>query len=67
MNPTDKTDPDFNQPTYYGTLVANPAFQAWEKVAHEHGYDWHESVETGWMSPKHLQAFLDWYKNNYNA
>ena len=57
-------------PTYYGTVVNNPAWQAWEKVAHEYGYDWHESVECGWLSPGHFQAFLDWhkrYKNNYDT
>lgn len=65
MNPTDKTDPDFNQPTYYGTIQANPAWQAWGKVAEGFGYDWAESTETGWLSEGHFEAFLKWYKNDY--
>lgn len=67
MNPTEKTDPDFNQPTYYGTVVHSKPFQAWEKVASTYGFDWYESVETGWLSEKHFMAFLDWYKNTYEA
>ena len=47
-------------PTYHQTVVASPQWQAWEKVAHEHGFDWHESVECGWMSPDLFQAFLAW-------
>jgi len=50
-------------PTYYETIITNPHWREWEHVAHEHGYDWHESVECGWLSPGHFQAFLDWYKN----
>ena len=45
-------------PTYHQTVVASPQWKAWEKVAHEHGFDWHESVECGWLSPEHFQAFL---------
>jgi len=47
--------------SYYHTVGNNKHFVEWGKVAHEHGYDWHESVETGWLSPEHFQAFLDWY------
>lgn len=67
METTDKIDPDYNKPTYYGTVVSNPAWQAWEKVAYEYGYDWHESVETGWLGESHFQTFLNWYKNTYEA
>lgn len=52
-----------NYPTYYDTIVSSPAWQAWEKVAHERGFDWHESVECGWLSQKHFAAFLKWYKH----
>lgn len=51
-------------PTFYETVVHSPQWQAWEKVAHEHGFDWHESTEIGALSPKHFQAFLDWVKKN---
>lgn len=58
----DTHDPQYGNPTYYGTVVGSKAWQEWEKVAHEHGYDWHESVETGWLSPEHFEAFLAWFK-----
>ena len=45
-------------PIYHQTVVASPQWQAWEKVADEHGFDWDESVEWGWLSPEHFQAFL---------
>lgn len=48
-------------PTYYDTLVNNRHWQKWGEVAEEHGFDWHESVECGWLSEEHFQAFLDWY------
>ena len=51
-------------PTYHQTVVASPQWKAWEKVAHEHGFDWHESVECGWLSPEHFQAFLAWVKTH---
>ena len=53
-------------PTYYKTVVDNPAWQKWEKVAHEYGYDWHESVEIDALSPEHFTAFLNWHKNSFN-
>ena len=49
-----------NYPTYYQTVVASPQWLAWGKVAHQHGFDWDESVEIGVLSPKHFQAFLAW-------
>ena len=49
-------------PTYQQTVVSSPQWQAWGKVAHEHFFDWDESVEIGALSPKHFQAFLAWVK-----
>ena len=53
-----------SNPTYYETIVHSPQWQAWEKVAHTHGHDWHESVECEWLSPNHFRAFLDWLKED---
>lgn len=62
---THKTDPEYPEyPTYYGTVVSSTQWQAWGKVAHEKGFDWYESVETGWLSPQHFEAFLNWVKDN---
>lgn len=51
---------------FYRAVVNSTAWQNWEKVAHEHGFDWHEATETGWLSDKHFAAFLEWYKNGDN-
>ena len=55
-------EPTTTNPTYYDTVVGSPEWQEWENVAHMHGFDWHESVETGWLSPQHFQAFLGWVR-----
>ena len=47
-------------PTFYETIVKSKEWQDWEKVAYKKGYDWAESTETGWLSPKHFKAFLRW-------
>jgi len=46
--------------TYYEAVTNNPLFQEWRKVAHEHGVDVEESIETGWMSDVHFATFLEW-------
>lgn len=45
-------------PTFYQTIVSSKEWQAWEKVAYEKGFDWSESTECGWLSPKHFKEFL---------
>ena len=63
MNPTDTTDPDFNHPTYYGTVVASPQWALWVKENEQRPkWDVHESMETGWLSPEHFSAFLAYCK-----
>ena len=52
-----------NYPTYYQTVVASPKWLAWGKVAHQHGFDWDESVEIEAISLKHFHAFLAWIIN----
>lgn len=46
-------------PEFYETIIKSQQWQEWGKVAHEEGFDWHESTETGWLSDKHFQAFLN--------
>jgi hypothetical protein len=45
--------------TFYRTILDSPQWQAW--VAYNERdplFDVHESMETGWMSQTHFQAFL---------
>jgi len=48
--------------SFYKTIVESDEWAAWEKVAHEHGFDVPESQECGWLSPEHWQAFLAFTK-----
>lgn len=50
--------------TFYRTIVGSLEWQEWEKVAHHPGFDWHESTECEWLSPKHFAAFIKWVKKN---
>jgi hypothetical protein len=51
-------------PTFYQTIVRSPQWQAWvKKNEKDPQFDVHESVETGWLSEKHWQAFLEWVRN----
>jgi len=55
-------------PTYYQTVVSSPQFQQWVKYNESLEvplFDTPESIETGWFSQRHFEAFLNWYKNNY--
>ena len=48
-------------PTFYQTVVASPEWQVWvEKNEREPKFDVNESMETGWLSPEHFAAFLEW-------
>lgn len=50
-------------PTFYSTVVTSPQWETWVKQNEEHPeYDVHESIETGWLSQKHFQAFLEFCK-----
>lgn len=51
----------YNQPTYYDTIVHSQEWQAWVKYQEKaQEFDVHESMECGWLSPEHFQAFLKW-------
>jgi hypothetical protein len=64
MDYCDKKDEEYDYPTFYGTIVDSKEWQAWGKVAHEQGYDWHESTETGWLSSGHWLAFLNFCRQH---
>ncbi len=54
----------YGKPTFYATIASSPEWQAWEKAALGHGFDWHESTECGWLSPEHFAAFMSWVRNS---
>ena len=55
-----------NEQNFCITIVQSPQWEAWDKVAHLRGWDSSESSETGWLSQKHLQAFLNFVKEEYD-
>ena len=55
-----------NEQNFCITIVQSPQWKAWDKVAHLRGWDSSESSETGWLSQKHLQAFLNFVKEEYD-
>ena len=49
------------KPTFYETIVHSPVWKAWvERQEEAMEYDVHESMECGWLSPEHWQAFIMW-------
>ena len=52
-------------PSFYRTIMDSPQWQAWVKYNEETPqYDVHESMECGWLSQNHWQAFIKWAKEN---
>ena len=50
-------------PTFYETVVGSPEWQLWVKENETNPrYDVHESMETGWLSQGHFDAFLNFVK-----
>ena len=50
-----------NNPTYYETIVRSKIWREWTKHCEEtHAFDIHESIECGWLSSKHWNAFIEW-------
>jgi len=50
-------------PTFYSTIVNSPQWQQWVKENETNPqFDVHESMETGWLSQAHFQAFLEYCK-----
>ena len=48
-------------PTYYETIVNSDIFKEWTRHQEEAlEFDIWESIETGWLSPEHWQAFIKW-------
>ena len=51
-------------PTYYETIVKSKIWQEWCKHAQDNLlFDIPESIECGWLSDKHWEAFIEWVKN----
>jgi hypothetical protein len=53
---------------YYDTVTSSPQFQAWVRYNESLDiplFDTPESIETGWLSQNHFQAFLDFVINIY--
>ena len=49
-------------PTFYKTVVHSKEFQAWVKYNESLDiplFDTPESIECGWLSPEHFEAFLN--------
>ena len=61
---TNKTDPEFpDYPTFYGTIVDSKEWKEWVKKNEEDPkWDVHEAMETGWLSPVHWLAFLNFVR-----
>jgi hypothetical protein len=61
---THRKDDTYGHPTFYGTVVSSKEWQAWVKENEQNPkWDVHESMETGWLSPGHFSAFLNFTKN----
>lgn len=55
-------------PTYYQTVVHSPQFQLWVKYNEsldQPMFDTPESLECGWLSQNHFQAFLEFCNRIY--
>lgn len=59
------TDKEISEnPSYYSTIVSSQIWQEWIKYCEENPkWDIHESVECGWLSMGHWEAFINWVKN----
>jgi hypothetical protein len=52
------------EPTFYHTVVDSPQWKEWVKFNEETpNFDVHESMECGWLSEKHFQAFIEFCKD----
>lgn len=54
---------DSHNPTFYDSVVHSPEWELWIKECEKTlDFDVHESMECGWLSPKHFAAFLNFVK-----
>ena len=48
-------------PTYYETIVKSEIWKEWTKHCEQNQlFDIWESIECGWLSDEHWQAFITW-------
>lgn len=53
----------YTNPTFYDTIVASQKWREWVKENEQNPqFDVHESMETGWLSNNHFQAFIEFCK-----
>lgn len=51
-------------PTYYKTIVNSDIWKEWAKYAEDNLLlDMPESIECGWLSPEHWDAFIKWVRS----
>jgi len=51
-------------PTYYETIVKSDIWKKWTKHQEQvMEFDIWESIECGWLSDRHWEAFLEWFRN----
>ena len=51
-------------PTYYETIVNSKIWNEWREYQEKTlEFDIVESIECGYLSDKHWQAFIEWVKN----
>lgn len=46
------------RPTFFRTMIDSPQWQAWTEHAEAQGFSTVESMELGFLSPEHFQAFI---------
>ena len=63
---TDQLIAKSTPPTYYETIVNSQQWEDWVKY-NEDSMEWdvYESMETGWLSDGHFQAFIKFCKRDY--
>lgn len=55
-------------PTYYQTVIHNVFWKMWVKDNEiKPKFDVHESMETGWLSDRHFNAFLKFASNQLDS
>lgn len=58
---------NYSNPTYYETIVKSDIWKEWTRYAEENMlFDMAESIECGWLSKAHWEAFINWVKTNEN-
>lgn len=58
---------NYGNPTYYETIVKSDIWKEWTQYAEDNMlFDMAESIECGWLSDNHWEAFINWVRTNEN-